>query len=63
MLLINGKAMLRIGNRYIPPGEEMEVPEGLAKKLKDAGLATATAEPKENTMKPKAKKRQKKRGD
>ena len=62
MLLVNGKAMLKIGNRYIAPGDEMEVPEGLAKKLKEAGLATATAEPKEKAMKPKPQKR-KKAGD
>ena len=55
MLLINGKAMLKIGNRYIAPGDDFEAPEGLAEKLKEAGLATATAEPQENAMKPKAK--------
>ena len=57
MLLINGKAMLRIGDRYVSPGDEMEVPENLGKKLKQAGLATETAsvKPKENAMKPKAK--------
>ena len=53
MLLINGKAMLKIGNRYIAPGEDFEAPEGLAEKLKKAGLAKATAEPKENAMMPK----------
>ena len=57
MLLINGKAMLRIGDRYVSPGDEMEVPENLGKKLKQAGLATETAsvKPKENAMMPKAK--------
>ena len=56
MLLINGKAMLRIGDRYVSPGDEMEVPENLGKKLKQAGLATETAsvKPKENAMMPKA---------
>ena len=39
MLLINGKAMLKIGNRYIGPGDDFEAPEGLAEKLKKAGLA------------------------
>ena len=53
MLLINGKAMLKIGNRYIAPGEDFEAPEGLAEKLKKAGLAKATKEPKENAMMPK----------
>lgn len=53
MLLINGKAMLKIGHRYIAPGEEMEVPEGLGNKLKEAGLAKATAEPEEKAMMPK----------
>ncbi len=43
MLLINGKAMLKIGNRYIAPGEDFEAPEGLGKRLKEAGLATETA--------------------
>jgi hypothetical protein len=58
MLLINGKAMLKIGNRYIPPGAEVEIPDELAKKLKSAGLVeAATVEPKENAMKPKTKKR------
>jgi len=57
MLLINGKAMLKIGNRYISPGEEVEVPESLGKKLKQAGLAmgTASTKPAENAMMPKAK--------
>ena len=57
MIIINGKAMLKIGNRYIPPGKEVEVPESLGKKLKQAGLATETAstKPPENAMKPKAK--------
>ena len=59
MLLINGKAMLKIGNRYIAPGDEMEVPEGLAQKLKEAGLATATAEPEEKAMMPKPKPKKK----
>ena len=56
MIIINGKAMLKIGNRYIPPGKEVEVPESLGKKLKQAGLATETAsvKPKENAMMPKA---------
>ena len=47
MLIINGKAMLKIGNRYIAPGEEFEADESLGKKLKDVGLATATAEAEE----------------
>jgi hypothetical protein len=46
MLLVNGKAMLKIGNRYIAPGENLEVPEGLGKKLKEAGLATDETKPK-----------------
>jgi hypothetical protein len=62
MLVINGKAMLKIGNRYINPGEVFEADENLGKKLKEVGLATATAEPKETAMKPKPKRR-KKAGD
>ena len=53
---INGKMMLRIGNRYIHAGEEFEAPENLVKKLKKAGLVeTATAKPPENAMMPKPK--------
>lgn len=65
MLLINGKAMLKIGNRYIVPGEEIEVPDELSKKLIEAGLATATVEPQEKAMmpKPSPNKSKKKKGD
>lgn len=64
-MLLKSKAMLKIGTRYIVPGEEMEVPDELAKKLKEAGLATATAEPQEKAMmpKPSPKKSEKKKGD
>jgi hypothetical protein len=63
MLVINGKAMLKIGNRYINPGEDFEVDENLAQKLKDVGLIeSAMVEPVEKAMMPKPKPR-KKRGD
>lgn len=57
MLIINGKAMLKIGNRYINPGEEVEIPDGLAEKLKSVGLVeTATVEmPEKAVMKAEVK--------
>ncbi len=54
---VKPKVMLKVQNRFICPGEEVDVPESLGKKLKQAGLATETAsvKPKENAMMPKAK--------
>lgn len=54
MLIINGKAMLKIGNRYIAPGEEVEIPDALAAKLKTVGLVeSAMVEQEESAMIPK----------
>ena len=38
MLVINGKAMLRIGNQLHSPGQKIEMQDALAKKLIDAGM-------------------------
>ena len=48
MLVINGKATLKIGNRVFFPGDELDIPEELAQKLSRAGLVeTATTAPPE----------------
>ena len=38
MLVINGKAVLRIGNQLHPPGTQIQMQDALAKKLIDVGL-------------------------
>lgn len=49
MIRVNGKALLRIGNKFHAPGEEFSVPEGLAERLRSVGLVEfATRSPKEH---------------
>ena len=56
-MIVIPKTTLRIANAIRMPGEEVDVPDALAKKLLGAGLVTATVEPQENAAMPKAKSR------
>ncbi len=54
MLIVNKHMMLRVGGKHIMPGDKAELPDVTAKKLLDVGLVSATTEPPENAMMPKA---------
>ena len=69
MLIVNGKMMLRVDNQIIKPGEKIDIPDKVAKKLVDVGLAekakkgevaTMPKEEKATMPKPTRKKRKKK---
>ncbi len=56
MLIINGKAMLRVAGQLYKPGERADFPDGIAEKLIKSGLVQkATKEPPEKAVMPEPK--------